>query len=201
MSVANLLGAWFWTFFEACIPSSVLKRSYRTFLVVLNVFWSMHSLFCLEMLLQRVVNVFGGFESFLTHAFPFLSRNALAESCEHFWWFWTIFEACIRLSILKCLWPDDAAYTLLYIHWISLRWFLTIQRWDAFFSYYHHLQLNTRTINEPHLPKTIAISVISCILVHVIYHNTYLPEKVFSNHALYRDECVRVVWWWREGVE
>ena len=169
---------WFWTFFEACIPFSVLKYSCGelwTFLVVLNVFWSMHSLFCLEMLLRRVVNVFGSFERFLKHAYVFL--------------YWNV------------LWLDDAAYTLLYIHWISLRWFLPIQRWDAFFSYYHHLQLNTRTINEPHLPKTIAISVISCILVHVIYHNTYLPEKVFSNHALYRDECVRVVWWWREGVE
>ena len=73
---ANLLGAWFWTFFEACISSSVLKRSYRTFLVVLN--------------------------AFLMHAFPFLSWNNLTESCERFWWFWTFFEACIHFSVSKC---------------------------------------------------------------------------------------------------
>ena len=118
-----------------------------------RVFWS---IFCLKMLLQRVVNVFGGFERFLKHAYVFL--------------YWNV------------LWPDNAAYPLLYIHWISLWWFLTIQRWDTLFIYCHHPQLNTRTINELHLPET---TVISCILVHVIYYNTYLPENVFSNHVLH----------------
>ena len=66
-------------------------------------FWSVHSLFCLEMLLQRVVNVFGGFERLLKHAYAFRSWNILAESCECFWWFWMFFEACIPFSVLKCL--------------------------------------------------------------------------------------------------
>ena len=128
---------WLWAFLEACIPFSVLKCSCRelwTFLVVLNVFWSMHSLFCLEMLLQ---------------------------CCERFWWLWTFFEACIPFSVLKCscreLWTflvvlnvfqsmHTSFYTEMFCGWMmqpihfriytdSLRWFLTIQRLDAFFSY------------------------------------------------------------------
>ena len=31
-----------------------------------------------------VVNVFGGFERFMEYAFTFLSLNVPAESCEHF---------------------------------------------------------------------------------------------------------------------
>ena len=36
------------------------------------------------MFLQRVVNVLGGFECFMKHAFAFLSLNVPAESCERF---------------------------------------------------------------------------------------------------------------------
>ena len=39
------------------------------------------------MFLQRVVNVFGGFERLMELAFTFLSLNVHAESCERFWWF------------------------------------------------------------------------------------------------------------------
>ena len=56
------------------------------------------------MFLQRVVNVFGGFERFMEHAFAFLSLNVPAESCERFWWFCTFYGACIRFSVaqVKC---------------------------------------------------------------------------------------------------